>query len=127
MAFVFKYSLALFSRFLHFLVIPRLAPHWSFEPYRSFGSQARRRNVCGAKKLEKCVQCTHFVLKSEFVLSSFWLRFGMPFFVFNNIVASYVSFYNIFQPAFPRRAGVFPFQGRCGPPPALAYDKMSTK
>ena len=51
----------------------------------------------------------------------------MPLFVLKYILASIVLFFVYFDSLFSRREGAFRFFSGSAAPPALVYDKMSSK
>ena len=91
MSFVFINILALFPPFLYSLAVPRISPvRGSPVPAASRTIQSFRPSVGDVRKLEFWVHFTHLStqigVRFEFVPDK-------PFFVFNNILASFVLFF----------------------------------
>jgi len=98
MSFVFINILALFPPFLYSLAVPRISPvRGSPVPAASRTIQSFRPSVGDVRKLEFWVHFTHLStqigVRFEFVPDK-------PFFVFNNILASFVLFF-FRTPVFP--------------------------
>ena len=124
MSFVFINILALFPPFLYSLAVPRISPvRGSPVPAASRTIQSSRPSVGDVRTLEFWVHFTHLStqigVRFEFVTD-------MPFFVFNNILASFVLFFVFFGPRCSPVPGLLRFSSWSGVCPRQCVRKMTT-